>query len=1043
MPLTTSEIDWLGGLSGLDMDKQKADAVLKHRDLLADERDVKLAGVKSDIKSKLASIKVSTGLFSSARVLDEEGGQMSEFDYSDLDRRKEFDKQYQVVMREAMEKISQTIAAMRDARTTGLDEKGKEIEIPLYTEEQIAEEVYMPLVRERLMPEWLVPNQWSKTQEMLDASDALYKERLIEYTAELDEEAEGMLDAAKTAVTGSAKIAQKALAMVPGADAETASTVVGLVALGTTTSISAIQALSKAQLGKSFDEAVKGIGELIATTFTEGTGDDGIGKIASQAFLSAVSAGKIVHYMTEDPPNADKAIEALSAGIASAVDATLEKLDASVATVAVAKSAVTLFQLGLNAKRIREHVLEGNSEAILDELAEAASNTLEGIQSIVTAHLTEDASEEDQEKIEEEQEALTEEINEKIEQAKENAAKGKAFIDSKVRPRLDGMAEEIVDSIGDVLTSTLSAVAPAAAAEIGNAYRQRVRVPKVAHYMAMVPPEPAKAVQLLGEGFASAFALADNPALAKVGRTIGKVFVQTAASYDLARTIDAQHFGEGAKALSKLARQVVAGAMQIDLANVPDAVLDDDAALGEVEVAQDAFQELSTEVAQAVAGLNDEATRVKLQHKVMALSTASALEDIEASSDELERVLIQADQGGENAADTRSIELLIKQMKRERMVMEMALKLMSGGAALIEKVVPPMAVGGAAIKLAANLIKAAQRATALNTWIGNQKDMHRAVSGFETSTANFVKNQAEQFSHYAIQAALELARMIGEIVSCSGISSAAGVALSKGAALAIASEDVIYQFYKKADLENAWRVTRKAWAHPDSRKLGLAARRLNPTLAKYTLAWGAVVKRDALAQEAMRSCGLNALTLSQRDSNVSQVQKYLELRFNEDNVVLKRFAVVDWVPSSLELTVKSWTATRARGETKGGVIAEAAPGIEESLAELLRLRDAFDQAIAEIGRMGYQEAIRTKAYENLLDVRHVALHEAQERFRKAMLGYQPQTKIGDIHVEMRDVRDHFILMGDELSAEIDMYWQAERTKRDNHVKSRSLAAMPV
>lgn len=1051
MALTETQIAWLSELSGRQVAKQQADDIRNRKDLLAEERGVKLGKVKESIKGKLESVSLKTGLLGSMKVLDEEGGQMAEFDYSDLKKKRQFEEEYLVTMREAMEQISAAVTAMRDARTTVKDEYGKDVEVPLYTDEQIAEEVYMPLVRERLMPEWLVPDKWSKTQEMLNASDALYKDRLKEYTAELEGEEQGLLDSAKTATTSIGKVTQKALALVPGGDAETASAVVGLVVLGTTTAITAVQALTKVQISRSINEVIKSVGDIVTKSIELGTGDKSLGEAVAGAFVAGANGVKMLAHLAENPPNTQEAIDSFSTGLQAAVTATFageeqKGHEPSLAAVAAATSAVALFKLSVSAARIRQHVLNGDSESILEELTEAAKGTLESVQTIVSTDLKEGKTEAEKKKIDEEQEALTAKIKKDIDRASKDVGKAKAFIDGMHRQKLEGMAGEIIDCIGDVLTSTLMVAAPTSSAEIGNAYRQSTSAKKVGRYMAMDPPEAGKAVAILGEGFAGAFGMAGSPALSQVGKVIGKTFVSTVASFDLSGTIVRQQYGDGSKALSNLARKIVAGALKINTSADPEAVLDEretEELTKGATIPDGAFDELSAVVQQALDGLNDEATATKLQKQVNELGTSSALEDIEASSEAVERILNQADQGGSNAADTRSIEILIKEMKRDRLIMEMALKLVSGGASLIEKVIPPMAIGGAAIKLAANLIKASQRAMALNAWIGNQKDLHKAVSSFESSAANFVKNQAEQFSHYAIQAALELARMIGEIVSCTGISSAAGVAIAKGAALAIVAEDISYQFYKKADLENAWRVTRKAWANPNSRKLGLMARKLNPTLAKYTLAWGATVKRDALAQEAMRSCGLNALTLSQKDSNVSQVQRYLEICFNEDNVVLKRYSEPEWVPGALEFTVKSWTTMRLRGETQGGVAVQVVGGLDESVADVRRLEAAFYKAIADIKKMGYQEVDRTQAFETLLNVQHDAFHEAVERLQNLMHQYQPANKHGQLHVEMLEVRDRFVEMSDELAGEIDVAWQEAHDAHADRIFREMMNSIPT
>ncbi len=1043
MSLTENQTLWLEGLSGLALAKERADKKRGRKELLATERNVKLAPAKDSIKEKLSSVTFKTGIFSSIKVLDEEGGQQEEFDYSDVKGNRQFKEEYLALMQDAMDQLSDVVAEMRDAQTELIDEKtgdvvrdenGDPVMVPLYTSEQIAEEVYMPLVRERLMPEWLVPNQWSKTQEMLDASDALYKERLAEYTAQLDEDDQSLLDASKDATTRLGGLAQKALAMVPGAEAETAKAIVGLVTLGTTTLITGVQILTKAQLDKSLNTVIDNVGQIMSQSIALGTGNQEVGKLAGNLFKGAVTGAKMAVHLSQDPPDVASAVDEFAGGLEAALGAcfsgaNLGGADPNLISKAATGAAVQFFKAAASGIRIREHVINGDADAIIVELTAVAKGTMQTTQSIVTEALKEGKGQDAQAAIEKKQKELTANLEKGIDLASLGICTGKKIVDAVKVRGIRGMADEIVESLGDVLTGTLKLAAPGIANDVGNAYRISTKSSLVAYYLTLDPPDNSKAMKCLGEGFEAAFAMANpkgNHAIKKVSVAISTTFIAAGDTIDVVTAIQNEKYGEASKGISKMGRNILSKALKVDLSGDPSVTAEGEEGselAKNVTIGVNAFDEISGILTEAMDGLNDEEAKAKLQQQVDALRTADALAEIESSQDEVERILIQADEGGEKAADSRSIEVLIKEMQRDRMIMEMATKLLSAGAAIVEQFVAPMAIGGAAIKLAANLVKAAQRAMTLNTWINNQKDMHKAVSSFESSAANFVKNQGEQFSHYAIQAALELARMIGEIVSCSGISSAAGVALAKGSALAIAAEEIAYEYYKKADLENAWRITKKAWANPDSRKLGLLARKLNPTLAKYTLAWGASVKRDALAQEAVRTCGLNALTLSQKDSNVKQVQQYLETCFNEDNIVLKRYTVPDWMPASVELTAKSWTIAKTRGEQLGGVEKIPSGGIDENLVEVESLRVEFLAKADQVRKLGAARAQEQGLYLEVDNSRE-AYKKSLERVVTLLNKYWPKNeKDGKPHKEMAGLKNEFRVRADEELAEADSIWQ--------------------
>ncbi|HMC16881.1 MAG TPA: hypothetical protein VKI18_14680, partial [Albitalea sp.] len=96
-----------------------------------------------------------------------------------------------------------------------------------------------------------------------------------------------------------------------------------------------------------------------------------------------------------------------------------------------------------------------------------------------------------------------------------------------------------------------------------------------------------------------------------------------------------------------------------------------------------------------------------------------------------------------------------------------------------------------------------------------------------------------------------------------------------------------------------------------NRRLGLKARALNPTLAKYGIAWGAVIKKDPLARNALAACRLNEATLENDDANVDKVVDYLERFYSDDDKLYREIEeAAKWMPTDIELTALSWTQVK-------------------------------------------------------------------------------------------------------------------------------------
>jgi len=216
-----------------------------------------------------------------------------------------------------------------------------------------------------------------------------------------------------------------------------------------------------------------------------------------------------------------------------------------------------------------------------------------------------------------------------------------------------------------------------------------------------------------------------------------------------------------------------------------------------------------------------------------------------------------------------------------------------------------------AVRLAANMVAAGQRLQQYLKWSESQRDFEAAQNELASSSQNFVKNQRNQFIHYTMQAVFKAAEMIGNVMKVAAVAGPAGLALEGVAKAAGKIEAIVYDKKKKYDVESAWKTTRAAFANPANRRLGLKARALNPTLAKYAIAWGAVIKKDPLARNALSACQLNEATLDNEDANVDKVVNYLERFYSDDDKLYREIEeAVQWMPADIELTPLSWAEVK-------------------------------------------------------------------------------------------------------------------------------------
>ena len=363
----------------------------------------------------------------------------------------------------------------------------------------------------------------------------------------------------------------------------------------------------------------------------------------------------------------------------------------------------------------------------------------------------------------------------------------------------------------------------------------------------------------------------------------------------------------------------------------------------------------------------------QLQQAAQKLKEGQEAEQAVADRAEAEEVLAEAQMdlkaltdAERTGAEASNIEQMIGDLLRERMILKLATQIAQGGAAFLAQFLPGLGAVSAGITLAASLVAAGQRAQQLDLWIKAQSDLQAAQSALSSSASNFVRNQGQQLAHYAAQAFFAAAQLAGEITKLAGPASGIGAAISGVAAAGAKAEDLLMDLKKKYDVETGWKATKKALSNPGNRRMGLEARALNPTLAKYSLAWGAVVLKDPLARGAMKACGLSEATLGET-TDAHKVVKYLEV-FYEDDVSIYRVAsegAPAWVPVEIEISLMCWAAFRrgAQGvqlEIKGAGVVEGLFGEYEGVQEAAAVTsDGLDLAQTAFTQAG--KAVRAAA----------------------------------------------------------------------------------
>jgi hypothetical protein len=149
------------------------------------------------------------------------------------------------------------------------------------------------------------------------------------------------------------------------------------------------------------------------------------------------------------------------------------------------------------------------------------------------------------------------------------------------------------------------------------------------------------------------------------------------------------------------------------------------------------------------------------------------------------------------------------------------------------------------------------------------------------------------------------------------VSMAVGKTLSSVAEAASAVNTVAGKVYNEVMLRKAWTTTKAAMDNPKDRSLGLAALRLNPTLSMHAIAWAALEKRDPIARVFLDACGLNEQTLADGGTTEKKVRDYLENYLDEDRKLKDTEQLkTNWQPKNITLSSRDWAIVQVRAAEK-------------------------------------------------------------------------------------------------------------------------------
>lgn len=555
-----------------------------------------------------------------------------------------------------------------------------------------------------------------------------------------------------------------------------------------------------------------------------------------------------------------------------------------------------------------------------------------------------------------------------------------------------------VAAIGKIDAALAAVVArknAALGAAIDGLYEARIDKTKLQEATAP-DPDGAAIVKVLAAGFAPAFAAACPRAAPKkefeaVGADVASRFVKAAPAKGLEEAIRKDPGGDAFGALVAIVARCAEPALT-------------PAFLQQVERHQGAI------VANSVFPDEDE--------------LVAELDESDEQMRAYEDSLVLIDEGGVAAAEQRSIEALIREIKKDRKVLDLVQKIGGGlesltgtslGIAgwataevtdkLVGQVMGPLKAAKLIMELAINVKKAADRHILFSKFQRDLGRSRKAVSSLSSTIQGFLDNKAEQIAFRDLEIALQTIELAATIVGSvpEPFTMAIGKTINAVNSAAQATAKVTEMIYDEVKLRQAWKTTKLAMQNPKDRALGLKALKLNPTLGMHAIAWAGIEQQppDPIARMVMGSVGLDENTLAVSGTE-RKVREYLETLLDEDRKLTDAAKVqADWMPGSFALTSASWYAVTSRA------CREAVPALRRGgdgavLAALKKVEAQPLKALQAAAERGSADR----------DVVEACIDQATT-LKAALAGYAPKASDGSDHDEMSGVVDRFAALATE------------------------------
>lgn len=806
----------------------------------------------------------------------------------------------------ALQSSLDAILATQNEMLNSFDDQGN----PLFSEKDIMDELWTPLVRDGTIPENMVPDKYSETAHAFDGACEIYNDKLKEFSAN----SHGKEDLLNVL-----------------------SIVKDTVQLAGTAVVTSVNISNAAEIASKQEQITKGVdsgGKKLSDADKEGMRKD-VSRMKNELKFANL-ANAIVN------GGMDLTFDTVKEGVKSKDDRNWNKVIEKAATVTLSLIIQSVDPI-VNEWMGHKHTANAKSwsKSADKELQDKGKEYLEKLKYIKSAKIALQGA------------VIGVKMAGTLHRAYEAHASGKSGL-------AESLLSELGSQIGDAVASALAATGNQMGGEAGAEVNQVGKAIAAAIKAGVKGPAILKALE---SGNTSGVATLLGAMAVQAGLSTASEAIFDAMHRDVSgdeyKTLDKHEraFAEKAndsqeksqttasadliaaitKNMDKIAPKLLA---QIDTMKVPELESPEEKALGlkiQRDVEENAKKKAQAELKKAFGDpkvvkemITDFDTRTKdLEELYAAAYPDDALPS--GPPDEVDKALQQIDR-------------VIAQSKDLRQKVDLINAVTSAASSVLAAFVPGCGSVVAAQKVAFDLFKIAKCVMLHNNWCAGLEISFRSNSAYGPAIERSVKNARIELKQSSLEIILHTLQLGAEAAKFADPTAATTIT-SVSVSMADAVQKYAFKMHKQRMIIQGWLAYKAALKDPGNRKAARKALRLNSTLAKCCIAYGASIAKDPAAMETVRLSGLTVSALQDDRDVCHKLVAYLQEQMRNDPDEMRvQTEPAPWQPGRPKLTPASWF------ETKGAAARVAKPRLAPASAKT----PALDRLMADLaGRDGF------------------------------------------------------------------------------------------